>query len=100
MYAIIFLLHYFSTLQVPLGSTLAQQIAGEYRDLTDINRSLALLDVAIGYLVSVDREPETLLKHFMRDQLTLKAALHSEQVQCAGGVVIGSTAILQSCTIK
>ena len=51
-----------------------------YRDLNDIDRSLSILDIAIGYLVSVDRDPQMLLKDFMKNQLTLKASLHSEQV--------------------
>ena len=59
---------------------MVEDIAKEYRDMTDIVQSLSLLDITIGYLVSVGKNGEMMLKDFMEGQLTLKKMLHSQLV--------------------
>jgi len=46
-----------------------------------MTNSLANLDIAIGFLVSVGGQPESLLMAFMKDTLEMKAdSIHSAQV--------------------
>ena len=66
--------------QEPLRQIVSDEISKDYRDITDIVQSLSLLDIAIGYLVSVGTDANMLLKDFMEEKLKLKKRLYSEQV--------------------
>ena len=69
-----------SHLQEPLGQPEQRRISNELRHLTDLTNSLANLDIAIGFLVSVGGEPESLLASFMTGTLRMKTSIHSQQV--------------------
>ncbi|KAK2177038.1 hypothetical protein NP493_621g02052 [Ridgeia piscesae] len=68
--------------QEPLGQAEHRRICSEMRDLTDMTNSLANLDIAIGFLVSVGGQPDSLLMAFMKDTLEMKAdSIHSAQAR-------------------
>ena len=72
--------------QESLQQLVMEDITKEYRSITDIVQSLSLLDITIGYLVSVGTDANMRLTDFMREKLTLKKKMHSEQV---GGAYSG-----------
>ena len=46
-----------------------------------LTKSLAALEVAVGFLVSVGGDPNTTLGDFMLKTLQMKTALHSDRVR-------------------
>ncbi|KAI0227840.1 hypothetical protein LSAT2_021675 [Lamellibrachia satsuma] len=67
--------------QESLGLVEQHRIRNEMCHLTDLTNSLANLDIAIGFLVSVGGQPETLLVKFMTDTLGMPASIHSQQAR-------------------
>ena len=66
--------------QEPLGRTEQSRIQNELRHLPEVTLSLANLDIAIGFLVSVGGLPDSLLADFMTKTLGMRASIHSQQV--------------------
>ena len=66
--------------QEPLRQAVIDDISKDYRDITDVVQSLSMLDITIGYLVSVGTDGDMMLKEYMEKMLTLKKKLCSEQV--------------------
>ena len=67
--------------QEPLRQAVLDDISKDYRDITDVVQSLSMLDITIGYLVSVGADGDMLLKDYMEQKLKLKKKLSSEQVR-------------------
>ena len=67
--------------QEPLRQEVIDDINKDCRDITDVVQSLSMIDITIGYLVSVGADGDMLLRDYMEKKLTLKKKLNSEQVR-------------------
>ena len=66
-----------------LSQSISDDISKDFRDIRDVTQALALLDVVIGYLVSVDGDREMLLVTYLRESLHMTKPISSEIVSKA-----------------
>ena len=66
-------LNFISISQDSLAGSLQQQICGVLRHLTELNDSLATLDITIGFLVSVGGDCDMPVLDFIRGTLKMES---------------------------
>ena len=66
--------------QESFNSSIQLKVVSESRHLTEVTDSLATLDIALGFLVSVGGDADTRLADFISKTLEMKKSLHSATV--------------------
>ena len=64
-----------------MSQSLCDDISKDFLHITDVTRALALLDVTIGYLVSVEGDGNMFLAEYLRTNLRMSRKVPSEIVK-------------------